>query len=50
MIAGGVVAGFGIENPRRQVEAFPSRGSAAAGECGHGADADAEEEPLPEPV
>jgi EmrB/QacA subfamily drug resistance transporter len=40
MIAGGVFAGFGIENPRRRVEAVASRGSAAAGECGHGADAD----------
>jgi EmrB/QacA subfamily drug resistance transporter len=39
MIAGGVVAGLGIENPRRRVEAVPSRGSAQAGECGHGADA-----------
>jgi EmrB/QacA subfamily drug resistance transporter len=40
MIAGGIVSGFGIENPRRKVEAIPSRGSAQAGECGHGADAD----------
>ena len=40
MIAGGIVSGFGIENPRRRVEALPSRGSAQAGECGHGADAD----------
>ncbi len=40
MIAGGVVAGLGIENPRLRIEAFPSRGTAAAGECGHGADAD----------
>jgi EmrB/QacA subfamily drug resistance transporter len=40
MIAGGIVAGFGIENPRRRVEAIPSRGSAQAGECGHGTDAD----------
>jgi len=37
MIAGGVVSGFGIENPRRKVEAFATRGSAAAGECGHAA-------------
>jgi EmrB/QacA subfamily drug resistance transporter len=36
MIAGGIVAGFGIENPRRHTEAIPSRGSAQAGECGHG--------------
>ncbi len=40
MITGGIVAGIGIENPRRQIEAIPSRGSAAAGECGHGPDAD----------
>jgi EmrB/QacA subfamily drug resistance transporter len=40
MIAGGIVAAVGIENPRREVKAFPSRGTAAAGECGHGADAD----------
>jgi hypothetical protein len=47
MIAGGAVAGFGIENPRRRVEAVATRGAAAAGECGHGADADcAEGEPL----
>jgi MFS family permease len=35
MIAGGIVAGIGIENPRRRGEAIPSRGSAQAGECGH---------------
>jgi EmrB/QacA subfamily drug resistance transporter len=35
MIAGGVFAGFGIENPKRKAEAIPSRGSAQAGECGH---------------
>jgi EmrB/QacA subfamily drug resistance transporter len=44
MIAGGVVAGLGIENPRRREEpareAIPTRGAAAAGECGHGSDAD----------
>jgi EmrB/QacA subfamily drug resistance transporter len=40
MIAGGIVSGFGIENPRRRVEALPSRGSAQAGECGHGVEAD----------
>jgi hypothetical protein len=48
MIAGGIFAGVGIENPRRKVEAMPSRGSAQAGECGHGADADcAEPKQLP---
>ena len=47
MIAGGVVAGIGIENPRREIAAVPTRGAAAAGECGHGVDADcAEPEPL----
>jgi EmrB/QacA subfamily drug resistance transporter len=43
MVAGGIVAGLGIENPRRRIEAMPSRGSAAAGECGHGSDADCAE-------
>ncbi len=43
MIAGGIVAGFGIENPKRRVEAVASRGSAQAGECGHGADCDRSE-------
>jgi EmrB/QacA subfamily drug resistance transporter len=46
MIAGGIVAGFGIENPRRRVEAVPTRGAAAAGECGHSAECD-EAEPVP---
>jgi EmrB/QacA subfamily drug resistance transporter len=46
MIAGGIVAGIGIENPQRRVEAFPSRGTAAAGECGHSAECD-EAEPVP---
>jgi EmrB/QacA subfamily drug resistance transporter len=40
MILGGTVSGVGIENPHRKIEAVPSRGSAQAGECGHGADAD----------
>jgi EmrB/QacA subfamily drug resistance transporter len=41
MILGGIAAGLGIENPRRrQVSSYPSRGSAQAGECGHGTDAD----------
>ncbi len=51
MIAGGILAGIGIENPKRKVEALPSRGSAQAGECGHGADADcAPSEPAAEPA
>ena len=50
MIAGGIVAGVGIENPRRRIEAVPSRGSAQAGECGHGADADCAPEPATEPA
>jgi EmrB/QacA subfamily drug resistance transporter len=46
MIGGGIVAGFGIENPKRRVEAVATRGAAAAGECGHSADCDCgEEEP-----
>jgi EmrB/QacA subfamily drug resistance transporter len=40
MIAGGIVAAVGIENPRRALQAVPTRGAAAAGECGHGSDAD----------
>ena len=40
MILGGIVAGIGIENPRRRIETFPSRGSAQAGECGHSAECD----------
>ena len=50
MIAGGVVSGFGIENPRRRIEALPSRGSAQAGECGHGTDADRTPGPATEPA
>ncbi len=59
MIAGGIVAGFGIENPKRKVEAVASRGSAQAGECGHGMDADCHDQkqlppggeaPEPEPA
>ncbi|HXR31481.1 MAG TPA: DHA2 family efflux MFS transporter permease subunit [Solirubrobacterales bacterium] len=45
MIAGGIVSGVGIENPKRRIEAIPTRGSAQAGECGHGADADCVPEP-----
>jgi EmrB/QacA subfamily drug resistance transporter len=40
MIAGGIVSGFGIENPERRIETVPAGGAASAGECGHGADAD----------
>ncbi len=47
MIAGGIVAGIGIENPRRRVEAVPTRGAATAGECGHSADCDCAEPALP---
>jgi hypothetical protein len=43
MIIGGTVSGFGIENPKRKVEAVATRGAAQAGECGHGADADCSE-------
>jgi EmrB/QacA subfamily drug resistance transporter len=51
MIAGGIVAGIGIENPRRRVEAVPTRGAAAAGECGHSADGDESgETPAVEPA
>jgi MFS family permease len=50
MIAGGIVAGLGIENPRRRVEAVPTRGAAAAGECGHSANCDCREaEPVKAP-
>ncbi len=51
MLVGGAVSGFGIENPRRRIEAVPTRGSAQAGECGHGAEADcAPSEPAAEPA
>jgi EmrB/QacA subfamily drug resistance transporter len=51
MILGGLVSGIGIENPRRRVEAVPTRGAAAAGECGHGADADcAQPDAVPTPA
>jgi EmrB/QacA subfamily drug resistance transporter len=53
MIAGGVVAGIGIENPRRRVEAVPAGGAAPAGECGHSADCDSdklERAPVAEPA
>jgi EmrB/QacA subfamily drug resistance transporter len=35
MILGGIAAGIGIQDPDRQVEPIPSRGSAPAGERGH---------------
>jgi EmrB/QacA subfamily drug resistance transporter len=47
MIVGGVISGLGIENPRRKVEAIPTRGAAAAGECGHPSEA---ESSAPEPL
>ncbi len=40
MILGGIVAGIGIENPKRRVKAVAARGTAQAGECGHSADCD----------
>jgi EmrB/QacA subfamily drug resistance transporter len=40
MILGGIVAGLGVQNPKRRRQAIPSRGSAQAGECGHGSNAD----------
>jgi EmrB/QacA subfamily drug resistance transporter len=43
MIAGGMFAGIGIENPKRHREAIATRGSAQAGECGHSADCDADQ-------
>jgi EmrB/QacA subfamily drug resistance transporter len=50
MIAGGIVAGAGIENPKRSRGAVPTRGTAAAGECGHSRDCDCAEEPAATPV
>ena len=50
MILGGIVAGLGIENPKRKVTSYPSRGSAQAGECGHGSDADCAEQQEKTPV
>jgi EmrB/QacA subfamily drug resistance transporter len=40
MIVGGIVAGLGVQNPKRRMEAIPSRGSAQAGECGHSSECD----------
>jgi len=40
MILGGIVAGLGVQNPKRRRQAVPSRGSAQAGECGHSSDCD----------
>jgi EmrB/QacA subfamily drug resistance transporter len=40
MIIGGIVAGLGVQNPKRSREAIPSRGSAQAGECGHSSECD----------
>jgi EmrB/QacA subfamily drug resistance transporter len=37
MIAGGIVSGLGIENPRQRFRAIPAGGAAPAGECGHDA-------------
>ena len=45
MILGGIVAGFGVQNPTRRREAVPTRGSAQAGECGHSSDCDGAERP-----
>jgi len=59
MIAGGIVAGLGIQNSEKHVEAIPAGGAAAAGECGHGVDADSSDQkqlppsgeaPEPEPA
>jgi len=55
MILGGIVAGLGVQNPKRRRQAVPSRGSAQAGECGHSADCDSsvrsgEEAPQAEPA
>ncbi|HKF84035.1 MAG TPA: MFS transporter [Solirubrobacterales bacterium] len=44
MILGGIVAGLGVQNPKRQREAIPTRGSAQAGECGHASNADCAEQ------
>jgi Na+/melibiose symporter-like transporter len=51
MIAGGIVAGLGIENPRQRFQAIPAGGAAPAGECGHGAQPDSSSpEPAGEPA
>jgi predicted MFS family arabinose efflux permease len=50
MLAGGVVSGLGIVNPKEPVEAVPASGAAPAGECGHSAECDtAQAEPAPTP-
>jgi MFS family permease len=50
MILGGIAAGLGIENPKHRTEAIPTRGSAQAGECGHGPDADCSEKKKERPT
>jgi EmrB/QacA subfamily drug resistance transporter len=49
MIIGGIVSGFGIENPPRRVETVPAGGAATAGECGHSAECDTPSEATPAP-
>lgn len=49
MIAGGIVAGFGIVNPERRVEAVPATSTATAGECGH-APGSSSTQPTPAPA
>jgi EmrB/QacA subfamily drug resistance transporter len=50
MVAGGVVSGLGIVNPKQRVEAVPASGAAPAGECGHSTECDtAQAEPAPTP-
>jgi EmrB/QacA subfamily drug resistance transporter len=49
MIAGGIVSGFGIVNPKRRIETVPAGGAAAAGECGHTVECD-EPAPVAEPA
>lgn len=44
MIGGGLASGFGIENPKKRATAYPTRGTAAAGECGHSSEADCREQ------
>jgi EmrB/QacA subfamily drug resistance transporter len=49
MIVGGVIAGIGLRNPKRETE-YEAPGAATAGECAHCPDhLDGEREPEPEP-
>ena len=52
MILGGIIAGIGLRNPKRETE-YEAPGAATAGECARSPDhldSGSEREPEPEPV